>query len=137
MNDDQQPTAYEGWAVLEVMGHRRLAGYVTEVTQFGARMIRIDVPAEDDGQPVTQFYGGPSIFCVSPVSEESARAVARYCHPAPVHQYELVPPTRALPMTNSPWCARCENRRVHVEGELCQPCKEGCDPDDDLKDLPL
>jgi hypothetical protein len=105
MNDDQQqqPAAYEGWAVLELMGHRRLGGYVREVAQFGTAMIRIDVPAEsEDGQPVTQFYGGQSIYCLSPVTEESARAVARHSRPRPVHQYELVPPATALPTFGEP-----------------------------------
>lgn len=35
---------YEGWAILELMGHRRLAGYVREVELAGTGMIRLDIP---------------------------------------------------------------------------------------------
>lgn len=34
----------EGWTILELMGHRRLSGYVTEVEVAGAGMLRLDVP---------------------------------------------------------------------------------------------
>jgi len=37
-------TTYEGWAILELMGHRRLAGYVRETELAGAGVIRLDVP---------------------------------------------------------------------------------------------
>lgn len=33
-----------GWAILELMGHRRLAGYVSEQEIAGAAFIRVDVP---------------------------------------------------------------------------------------------
>jgi hypothetical protein len=35
---------FEGWAIVELMGHRRLAGYVREVELAGAGMLRLDVP---------------------------------------------------------------------------------------------
>lgn len=43
MNDDTTP-AFEGYAILELMGHRRLAGYVSEVEIAGAAMLRLDIP---------------------------------------------------------------------------------------------
>lgn len=79
---------FEGWAILELMGHRRLGGYVSEVTMFGASMCRIDVPGEADTK-ATQFYGGSAVYCLTPTSEATARAVARGAQPAPVHRWEL------------------------------------------------
>lgn len=87
-----ETTAYEGWAVLELMGHRRLAGYVREVVQYGTPMCRLDVPVEG-GEPITQFYPGTSIYCLSPVTEDVARAVALRNKPAPVSPYEVLPPS--------------------------------------------
>lgn len=87
--------AYTGWAVVELMGHRRIAGHVSEAAQYGTAMIRIDVPTEG-GEPITQFYGGNSIYCLSPVTEDVARAVALRNKPAPVSPYEILPP-RATP----------------------------------------
>src|SRR5271167_1180911 len=61
------------WAVLEVFGHRRHVGVVSQVERYGTVMCRLDVPG-DDGQPVaTFFYGGASIFCETPVTEERGR----------------------------------------------------------------
>lgn len=64
------------WAVAELMGHRSLVGFVTEVEAFGTKLLSIDVLGRD-GQPVgTQLYGGSALFCLTPVTEEQARAQA-------------------------------------------------------------
>lgn len=41
--------SYEGWAILELMGHRRLGGRVSQVEQYGVPMLRIDVPGAKPG----------------------------------------------------------------------------------------
>lgn len=88
----KESAAFEGWAVLELMGHRRLGGYVRETTAFGSALCRIDVP-EVDGQPAaTQFYTASAIYCLTPTTEEIARAVARGSRPAPVSRFELPSP---------------------------------------------
>ncbi|MFH0899046.1 MAG: hypothetical protein V2A73_00300, partial [Pseudomonadota bacterium] len=71
---EKQPFAE--WAILELLGHRRLAGYVTEQEIAGAGLLRIDVPG-DDGVVATQFYSPASLYCMTPTTEEIARAVAR------------------------------------------------------------
>lgn len=95
-------SAYEGWAIVELMGHRRLAGQVSEVEQYGSKLLRLDIPiAAADGQPetsATQFYGGSAIYCVTPATEEVARALAeRLGDPRPVMpvSYRLPPPPPA------------------------------------------
>lgn len=79
---------FEGWAILELMGHRRVAGYVREVSFAGTALARVDIPG-DDGPSFSQFYGGSSIYCMTPCTEEAARGVARANRPEPVHSYEL------------------------------------------------
>lgn len=82
--------AYEGWAVLELMGHRRLGGYLAEATLAGAAFIRIDVPAANEGDtPSTQFYAPAAVYCITPTTEEIARAVAENWRPAPVERWQL------------------------------------------------
>jgi hypothetical protein len=93
VSDETRP--YEGWAIVELMGHRRLAGRVSQAEQYGVAMLRLDVPATDDAQAATQFYGGSSIYCVTPVSEEVARRVAECNSPAPVHTWELPRPSQS------------------------------------------
>jgi hypothetical protein len=87
MSEETRP--YEGWAIVELMGHRRLAGIVSQAEQYGVAMLRLDVPEVDGGQAATQFYGGSSIYCVTPTTEEAARLVARRNVPAPVQTWEL------------------------------------------------
>lgn len=82
----------QGWAVLELMGHRRLGGLVSEAELAGAKLIRIDVPGRDAaGAPnmTTQFYSPTALYCLTPTTEEVARAVASYNRVVPVHAYEV------------------------------------------------
>lgn len=68
---------FEGYAILELMGHRQRPGWVREVEMAGTKMMRVDIPVskDDAGQDVlvTEFYGGPSIYALRPCSEEIVR----------------------------------------------------------------
>lgn len=76
------------WAIVELMGHRRLGGMVTEVERFGTKMLRIDIPpAEEDGQTLTQFYSGSSLYGLTIVDEETARGIARANQQRPVEPW--------------------------------------------------
>jgi hypothetical protein len=78
--------AFEGWAIVELLGHRRLAGHVTEVAMFGSAFLRLDVPSDP---PVTQFYGGSTIYSITPTTEEIARRFAARNRPEPIQVWEL------------------------------------------------
>lgn len=94
MAPEMTPAVYEGPAIVEIMGHRRLAGVVSEVDFAGVKLLRVDVPSEP---PATQFYGGSAIFCVTPCTEATMlEAVAAVRIPEPVHRWEL--PRAAEPM---------------------------------------
>ncbi len=81
---------YEGWAILELMGHRRLAGYVRDAVIAGQGFLRIDIPTVPD--PTTQFYGAQAVYAITPTTEETARRVAMMIRPAPVHEWKLRAP---------------------------------------------
>ncbi len=55
------------YAVVEIFGHRRHAGRILEVERFGAKLLRIDVPADGDFARgyVSHFYGGAAIFSLT------------------------------------------------------------------------
>lgn len=66
-----------GWAVLELMGHRRLGGYVSEQEVAGSAFVRIDVPsAHPDEWEATQYYSAAAVYCITPTTEAMARAAA-------------------------------------------------------------
>lgn len=59
---EQNGEKFNTWAIVELMGHRKIGGRVTEQIIAGAPLLRIDVP-EVSGQPgFTQFYGPSSIY---------------------------------------------------------------------------
>ena len=76
------------WAILELMGHRRLAGKLTETTIAGGAFLRIDIPMKD-GSISTQFYSPGSIYCITPTTEAIARAVSLSSQPEPVNLWEV------------------------------------------------
>jgi hypothetical protein len=86
---------FDQWAIVELMGHRKLAGRVSEEIRFGVVMCRIDVPdvfLPPDSLPMpgfTQFYGGSSLYSVTPTSEEVCRRFTTYHRERPVEAYEL------------------------------------------------
>ncbi len=86
--------AYEGWAIVELMGHRVVAGRVQEVSQYGASQLRVDVPGSGAETAVTQFYSGSAIYGLTPCDEATARRVLtkRYSLPEPV-RLALPPPS--------------------------------------------
>lgn len=75
------------WAIVELMGHVKIAGYLTEEERFGVKMGRVDIPA--DGDMVTQFFGGASVYRITPVTEAVARAYAEARTVAPVSRWDL------------------------------------------------
>lgn len=77
------------WVILELLGHRRLAGWLTEAQIAGASFLRIDVPSEP---PATQYYAPGSVYAITPTTEEIARAVAGRGGPTPVQRWELPAP---------------------------------------------
>jgi hypothetical protein len=78
----------EGWAILELMGHRRLAGKVSIVQLGGAAFFRIDVP-NPGAKGSTQFYSPAAVYCLTPTTEEIAKGLAARIQPEPVHRWEL------------------------------------------------
>jgi hypothetical protein len=85
---------FEGWAIIEIFGHRRLAGFVREVEIFGAKMAQVEVPALPEMKlvcgvapalpPFVQRLAGAAIFSITEVPEAAAlRAAANIRAHAP------------------------------------------------------
>lgn len=49
MTPETKASQFESWAILELLGHRRLAGFVRETMIAGAGLLRIDVPSQCEG----------------------------------------------------------------------------------------
>ena len=88
-NQEQTTTTFESWALVELMGHQRIIGKASEVTHFGAPLLRIDVPAQGEDAAYTKFYGGGAIYCITPISEAVAMRMLTNVRPDPVPAWDL------------------------------------------------
>ena len=88
---DKAATQFEEWAVLELFGHQRLAGLVTEVQLGGAIFVRVDVPGDTKKSPakLTKMYNPAAIYSVTPVTEDTARLVAKSVSGEPVTRWDV------------------------------------------------
>lgn len=130
--------SFSEWAILELMGHRRLAGMVTEATLAGGAFVRIDVFTDADRAIATQYYSPAAVYCITPTTEQMAREVAKREQPRPVERWELPPPEaspgvrrcRVCGCTDDD-CRQCIEKTGEpchwVEEDLCSACAE--DPD--------
>ena len=104
MSQDSKET-FEGWCILELMGHRRIGGYVREQQIAGAGFLRIDVPGSDSEPEVvaTQFYPPSSVYCLTPTTEAMARVVATNHKPEPVSRWEIQQPKLPTAAVDQPY----------------------------------
>ena len=79
---------FNKWAIVELMGHVKMAGKVTEEELFGSKMGRIDIPNAEGF--VTQFFSGSSVYRLTPCTEPIARAAAQNMrNHQPVSEWDL------------------------------------------------
>lgn len=76
------------WAIVDLMGHLRLAGKLTEEERFGAKMGRLEIP-QADGSFRTEWFGGASVYKISAVTEEVARGYAQQNPSPPVSPWDV------------------------------------------------
>lgn len=105
---------FSSWAIVELMGHRRVVGKAEEVEIAGGKLLRVDVPEVDGKQAYSQFYGAGSIYCLSPVTEEVAMQFL----------------TRGR---SEPWFAWEMPRQIETQEPETEPGQE-YDPDDEGDD---
>lgn len=90
---DTTDSTFEEWVILELMGHRRLAGLLREQEIGGEGFLRLDVYPGEKAEPIaTQYYRPAAVYCITPTTEEIARRVAEDTDPGPVKRWELSEP---------------------------------------------
>jgi hypothetical protein len=113
---DEKQNRFEGWAVIELFGHSREAGYVTTEYFGTGALLRVDVPELPerdielsrpewiDGQMAgagskirrsavpgrTRFVGPAAIYAMNPCSKDAAFKVIESLSPREIKIIELV-----------------------------------------------
>jgi hypothetical protein len=122
MTETQQQSRFDGWAIVDVLGHQRYVGYVTTEAFGQAVLFRIDVPALDEreretkrpgyisghgycpaGTKVhegavagyTKLVGSGSIYTITPCDKEAALKAVEDAQPRPLMQITLPPGAEA------------------------------------------
>lgn len=80
----QQQQKFSEWAIVELFGHSRIAGLVSEATVGGCSFVRVDVPNYDgEGWLFTKLYGNGAIYAINITTEAHARRAVESIFPRP------------------------------------------------------
>jgi len=89
--------AVDQWAIVDLFGHTRIAGRISEETIGGCSFVRVDVPVIEEQQAVTKLYGQGAIYGITFVDEATAMMIARSLQVRPVSVWELRTAVKQLP----------------------------------------
>lgn len=92
---EPQQAKFEGWAIVEIFGHQRYAGYVTTEAYGQAVLFRVDVPPLEARDRVTKHYEyvyGQSVPPGSTVQEAAVQGYTKLFGAGAI--YGLTPCTR-------------------------------------------
>lgn len=98
------------WCVVELMGHVRLAGKVTEKVIAGYGMLQVDIP-EADNRWHTEFINPSSLYRLTPASARICRQIAGGYRPA---FQPIIPATAQIPKQSS-WVDQDEDEPDDVD----------------------
>ena len=73
-----EPEQLKSWALVELFGHQRIVGYLSQQTFGTGVLFRVDVPdLLKDGKKVrdgfTRYFGLSSIYSITPCTESMVR----------------------------------------------------------------
>lgn len=119
--------SFEQHAIVELFGHQRIVGKVTDVQIGGASFIRVDVP-ETPGIPAfTKFFGASAIYAITPVDEETANLAARAYVQSPINKFHIA---QLLPSSDTGPDYRPPQYEVDYERWVIEQYNNDSDDDD-------
>lgn len=80
---------FELHAVVELFGHTRMAGKVSEQTIGSASFIRIDVPETNMQPAFTRIVNPSAVYAINPVTEEVAIDMAQRLDEKPINAWDI------------------------------------------------
>lgn len=80
---------FKTWALVELFGHTRIAGLVSEQTIAGGAMVRIDVPETKSSPAFTRIVNVSAIYAINPITEELVRRLAEQFSVKPIDAWDI------------------------------------------------
>jgi hypothetical protein len=113
------------WAVVELMGHQRIAGHITERTVAGAPMLQVNVPELGEVPAYTRLLGGGAIYAINLCDEATAIEWAKSIggNAAPLVSWEGKQIVDVM-----------VERRIKALNASAEPTEAGGDDDQDQED---
>lgn len=111
----EQEQRFKAWAILELFGHKVMAGEVSEANIAGAVMVQINVPEVPAVPPdpnyeysraqafipaYTKFFSPSAIYGITPTTEESARAAAIRMRAPPIDAFDITEIVKQMAVAN-------------------------------------
>lgn len=81
--------AFETWGLVELMGHNRIAGRITEQKFGNESMLRIDVPECGEIPAFTKLVAIKAIYAINPLEEAETRALAKTLFAKPLDSWQI------------------------------------------------
>ncbi len=79
---------FEHWGIVELFGHNKIAGLISEQAIGGCSFVRVDVSKIGENQGYTKIYGQGAIYAMTFTDEETAMAVSKRYSPRPIEVFE-------------------------------------------------
>lgn len=84
------------WAIVELFGHSQISGEVSEEEIAGSMFLRVDVPATDNTEAFTRYFGAGAVYSITPVTADVAHKATQALQRSPVTVWGVTPPERQL-----------------------------------------
>lgn len=86
---EAQNTKLDLWALVELFGHAKIAGRITEQNIAGTNMLRVDVPETENQPAFTRLFGSSAIYAINPVDETTAKFYAENLNVEPIKSWDV------------------------------------------------
>ncbi len=80
---------FEAYALVELFGHQRMAGKVSEQTIGGGAFIRIDVPETKTQPGFSRLLNPSAIYAINPITLEAMTELAENLDKAPIQAWDI------------------------------------------------
>jgi hypothetical protein len=80
---------FELWAIVELFGHQKMCGKVTEQTVGSSTWIRVDVPETKGNPSFTRMLHPNAIYAINPVTEEVAKIKCEQMVVQPIEAWDI------------------------------------------------
>ena len=79
----------ELFAIVELFGHQKLAGKITEQSIGPATFVRVDVPESESSPAFTRLLNPSAIYAINPVTEDVMKHMAGNYAAKPIESWDI------------------------------------------------